>query len=461
MIAATTFNNKKVAVFGLGRTGLAVIEALQKGGAEVWAFDDNAAACEKARADGLPIVDLHEADWSELDSYVLSPGVPLTHPKPHWSVDKANEAGVEIIGDTEVFVREVTGTGAKIVAITGTNGKSTTTALIGHVLKSGGLDAEIGGNIGTAVFLLSPPTKGKTYVLEFSSYQLDLTPSLKPDVAVLMNLSPDHLDRHGNMENYAAVKAKIFERQTGDDVSVISVDDDWCSKIAGQLSGRKVVEISVVQPLTDGVSAVDGVLISGNDRIDLNGMHGLRGSHNWQNACAAFAVGRALGLSRDVIESGMKSFNGLVHRMESVGHIGPVLFVNDSKGTNADATGHALATFDHIYWIAGGRSKQGGIEPLRSYFPKITKAYLIGESAPDFAKTLQDEVAFDVCGTLDAAVKSAAHDAAKDANNHAVVLLSPACASFDQFSSFEVRGDAFRALVSDLNGIELTKGVAA
>jgi len=461
MIAATTFNNKKVAVFGLGRTGLTVIEALQKGGAEVWAFDDNAAACEKARGDGLPIVDLHAADWSQLDSYVISPGVPLTHPKPHWSVDKAKAAGVEIIGDTEVFVRQIVGTGAKIVAITGTNGKSTTTALIGHVLTSGGIDAEIGGNIGTAVFLLSPPKKGKTYVLEFSSYQLDLTPSLKPDVAVLMNLSPDHLDRHGNMENYAAVKAKIFAKQAGDDVSVVSVDDDYCAKISGQLTDRNIVEISVEQTLAYGVSAADGVLVSGDERIDLTEMHGLRGRHNWQNACAAFAVARALGLSVADIKTGMRSFSGLVHRMESVGHIGSVLFVNDSKGTNADATGHALATFDHIYWIAGGRSKQGGIEPLRPYFPKITKAYLIGESAQNFANTLNGDVPFDVCDTLDNAVANAARDAALDTEKNAVVLLSPACASFDQFSSFEVRGDVFRALVRDLKGIELTKGVAA
>ncbi len=461
MIAATTFNNKKVAVFGLGRTGLTVIEALQKGGADVWAFDDNAAACEKARANGLPIVDLHEADFSQLDSYVLSPGVPLTHPKPHWSVEKAKAAGVEIIGDTEVFVRQVAGTGAKIVGITGTNGKSTTTALIGHVLKSGGLDAEIGGNIGTAVFLLSPPTKNKIYVLEFSSYQLDLTPSLKPDVAVLMNLSPDHLDRHGSMENYAGVKAKIFALQSGRDVGVVGVDDDWCRAIAGQLSGHEIVEISVERYIENGVSALDGFLKSGDERIDLNGMHGLRGNHNWQNACAAFAVGRALGLSVDAIEIGMKSFAGLVHRMEMVGQIGNVLFVNDSKGTNADAAGHALATFENIYWIAGGRSKQDGIEPLRQYFPKISQAYLIGESARSFANTLDGVVKYEVCNTLEIAVAHAARDAASKVGEQGVVLLSPACASFDQFLNFEVRGDIFRGLVSDLEGIELTKGVAA
>ncbi|HFC04487.1 MAG TPA: UDP-N-acetylmuramoyl-L-alanine--D-glutamate ligase, partial [Rhizobiales bacterium] len=232
MIAATKFAGKTVAVFGLGRTGLASIEALEKGGAIVWAWDDNEAATEKARSEGLPIVDLRDADFAELDSFVLSPGVPLTHPEPHWSVKKARAAGVEIIGDTEIFVRQIAGTGAKIVAITGTNGKSTTTALIGHVLNRCGLDAEIGGNIGTAVFLLNPPMPGKIYVLELSSYQLDLTPGLKADVAILMNLSPDHIDRHGSMEHYAEVKAGIFTGQDTGAMAVISVDDHWCRAIA-------------------------------------------------------------------------------------------------------------------------------------------------------------------------------------------------------------------------------------
>jgi len=472
MIAATKFNGKKVAVFGLGRTGLACIAALEEGGAQVWAWDDNEAAIVKGRADGLPIVDLREADFSQLDSYVLSPGVPLTHPQPHWSVDKAHAGGVEIIGDTEVFARQVVGTGAKIVAITGTNGKSTTTALIGHVLRQNGLDAEVGGNIGTAVFLLNPPTPEKVYVLELSSYQLDLTPSLQADVAVLMNLSPDHIDRHGNMENYAAVKEKIFAGQGASGVSVISVDDDWCRAIADKLTISTKRQISVEQKLPDGVSASDGVLVDASDagvKIDLSDMRALKGRHNWQNACAAYCVGVALGLDADEIETAMHSFAGLVHRMEEVGRMNNVVFINDSKGTNADAAARALATFDNIYWIAGGRSKLGGIKELAPYFSQIKRAYLIGEAAPDFAATLEGKVPFEICQTLERAVKAAANDALSDAlgdelnkvGKAPVVLLSPACSSFDQYAGFDARGDEFRSLVGKLDGIEPTRGVAA
>ncbi len=461
MIAATTFAGKTVAVFGLGRTGLACIAALKAGGAQVWAWDDNQSAIEKGRKQGLPIIDLHEADFSKLDSYVLSPGVPLTHPQPHWSVKKAKAAGVEIIGDTEIFARQIAGTGAKIVAITGTNGKSTTTALIGHVLKENGLDAEIGGNIGTAVFLLNPPTAEKIYVLEFSSYQLDLTPGLKADVALLMNLSPDHIDRHGSMEHYADVKAGIFTGQNDNDVAVISVDDHWCREIASELRVENRREISVEHTLDCGVSAADGILKDGATRIDLSGMRSLKGKHNWQNACAAYCVGIALGLSVEKIEQAMHSFGGLVHRMEEVGRVGGTLFINDSKGTNADAAGRALATFNPVYWIAGGRSKEGGIEELSIYFNRIKRAYLIGEAAQDFAKTLEGKVPYEICGTLDRAVNSAAHDALNDRLEGAVVMLSPACASFDQYSGFDVRGDEFRSLVAGLDGIELTRGVAA
>ena len=461
MFAATKFKDKKVAVFGLGRTGLACIAALEKGGAQVWAWDDNEAAVSKGKADGLPIVDLREADFSQLDSYVLSPGVPLTHPKPHWSVDKAHTAGVEIIGDTEVFARQIAGTGAKVVAITGTNGKSTTTALIGHVLKECGLNVEVGGNIGTAVFLLEAPTPEKIYVLELSSYQLDLTPSLKADVAVLMNLSPDHIDRHGSMENYAAVKKKIFAGQGKGDIAVVSVDDGWCRAIAEKLPVDRRRQISVEQKLANGVSALDGILQDGAVQIDLTPMRALKGKHNWQNACAAYCVGVALGLKAEQIESAMYSFGGLVHRMEEVGRVGDVMFINDSKATNADAAARALATFDVVYWIVGGRSKEGGVAELAPYFSRVKRAYLIGESAPDFAVTLKDEVDFKMCGTMDQAVVAAADDAINDGETHPVVLLSPACASFDQFANFEVRGDEFRSLVYKLDGIEPNKGVAA
>ena len=450
-----------MAVFGLARSGLALIEALEAGGAQVLAWDDNERAVEKGRVEGLPIADLQEADFSGLDALVLSPGVPLTHPKPHWTVDKARAAGVEIIGDTEVFVRQIAGSGARCVCITGTNGKSTTTALAGHVLREAGLDAHIGGNIGKAVFLLPPPGANTVYVLELSSYQIDLMPTLKPDVGVLMNLTPDHLDRHGTMAHYAQVKARMFARQDAGDTAVISVDDAWCREIAGKITLPAKCEISVERNLDNGISAPGGrlreqrlgVLVS---EIDLTGMMSLRGRHNWQNACAAFAAARALGVKGQAIAAAMRSFPGLAHRMELAGRRGNVIFINDSKATNANAAGHALAAFERVYWIAGGRPKSGGIEQLAPLFHHVAKAYLIGEAAPEFAQTLDGVVPVEMCGTLDVAVERAAADAAGDDAGEVAVMLSPACASFDQFADFELRGEAFCAAVAKLDNVEMS-----
>ncbi|MBC8036485.1 MAG: UDP-N-acetylmuramoyl-L-alanine--D-glutamate ligase [Rhizobiales bacterium] len=457
MFPAQSFKNKKAGVFGLARSGTAVIEALRLGGAEVHAWDDSPAAVETARAAGLPISDLHGLDFKTLDGLVLSPGVPLTHPEPHWTVKKARHAGIEIIGDTEVFQREIEGTGAKIVAITGTNGKSTTAALIGHILKAAGRDAEVGGNIGTAVFLMRPPVKDRVYVLELSSFQIDLMPGLKPDTGILTNIAPDHLDRHGTMENYADVKARMFANQGQGRTALCSIDDDWCSAIAARIAtGADVRRISVLQTLDDGISAVGGVLRdlrSGNEvaRIDLRAMPALRGAHNWQNACMAYGAARALDVSVAEIERGMRSFPGLAHRMQEVGRVSGVAFINDSKATNADAAEKALLSFDTIYWIAGGIAKKGGIESLRHLFPRVAKAYFIGQATDEFAGTL-GTVPLEKCGTLDKAVTAAARDAAKERRSGAVVLLSPACASFDQYPNFEVRGDAFVDAVSRLPG---------
>ncbi len=466
MLVADKFAGQRLAVFGLARSGLALIEALTAGGAEVLAWDDNEKSVARERLDGLPIADLHEVDFSTLDALVLSPGVPLTHPEPHWTVRRARAAGAEIIGDTEVFMRQIAGTGARTVCITGTNGKSTTTALAGHVLAEAGFDAQIGGNIGKAVFLLEPPRDNTVYVLELSSYQIDLMPSLKPDIGMLMNLTPDHLDRHGTMANYAAVKARMFALQDGGDTAVISVDDAWCREIAGGVKGPTKVRVSVERSLKNGVSAPSGVLRHREGgasiaSIDLSGMMVLRGRHNWQNACAAYAAAHALGVPARTIEAGMASFPGLAHRMELAGRRGSVLFVNDSKATNSDAAGHALAAFDNIYWIAGGRAKSGGIEPLAPMFSRIARAYLIGEAAEDFAKTLKGTVQAELCGTMDVAVERAARDAGQADDGEAVVLLSPACASFDQYPDFEVRGDAFKALVRELDGFETMAGEAA
>ena len=328
MFPARRFAAKKVALFGLARSGEACAAALMAGGAAVMAWDDSPAAVTRARAGGLPVDDLRKVDFSDFDCLVLSPGVPLTHPEPHWSVKAAQKAGIEIIGDTEVFAREIEGSGARMVAITGTNGKSTTTALIGHILKSGGLDAHVGGNIGTAVFLLPPPTRQSIYVLELSSYQIDLMPGLAPDVGIIMNLTPDHLDRHGSMENYAAVKARMIARQTPEDTAIVSIDDPWCRRIVETRTSRsRLVQMSVEQRLADGVSGPDGILTlkrHGEEiaRIDMAPARSLRGKHNWQNAGAALAAGDALGLDGETIAAGLKSFPGLAHRMEEVGQAG-------------------------------------------------------------------------------------------------------------------------------------------
>jgi UDP-N-acetylmuramoylalanine--D-glutamate ligase len=463
LFEARTFKGKRVAVFGLARSGLACIAALQAGGAQVFAWDDSEPAVEKGKKAGLPISDLRALDFAKLDSLVLSPGVPLTHPKPHWTVGKARAAGIEIIGDTEVFQREIAGTGARFVAITGTNGKSTTTALTGHLFAAAGRDCETGGNIGTAVLSLKPPVKDRIYVVELSSFQIDLMPGLKPDAGILTNITPDHLDRHGTMEGYSAVKARMFSKQDAGDTAVIGVDDEWCAAIAGGLAGPgEKILVSVIRPLVDGVSAPDGILrhIRGGHEIasiDLRAMPALKGVHNWQNACMAYGAAQALGLSAGEIASGMKSFPGLAHRMQEIGRVGTIAFINDSKATNADAAAKALASFDTIYWIAGGIAKAGGIVPLAEYFPRIVKAYLIGQAADEFAKTLAGKAHVEMCGTLDRAVAAAARDALAERKPGAVVLLSPACASFDHYPNFEVRGDAFVRAVSGLAGVAMAK----
>ncbi|MGQ0484344.1 MAG: UDP-N-acetylmuramoyl-L-alanine--D-glutamate ligase [Hyphomicrobiales bacterium] len=458
MFPATSFRGKKVAVFGLARSGTACIEALRIGGASVHAWDDSPEAVAKAQAAGLPVADLRNLDFAGFDALVLSPGVPLTHPEPHWAVVKAHAAGIEAIGDTEVFQRELSGSGARLVAITGTNGKSTTAALIGHLFRAAGRDADVGGNIGTAVFLMRPPVETRVYVLELSSFQIDLMPGLKPDAGILINVTPDHLDRHGTMENYAAVKARIFARQSAGDWAMCGVDDRWCAAIAdGIHSGATLRRVSVLRYLANGISAPDGVLRDTRNgqekaRIDLTPMPALKGAHNWQNACMAYGAARALGLHAAEIRSGFKSFPGLAHRMQEVARAGGVAFVNDSKATNADAAEKALSSFETIYWIAGGIAKAGGIEPLRALFPRVAKAYLIGEAAEEFARTLRGKTPVEHCGTLDRAVAAAARDAIAGRRKGAVVLLSPACASFDHYPNFEVRGDAFVAAVARLPG---------
>ncbi len=462
MIPVTTFAGRRVAVFGLGASGLASASALVAGGADVVAWDDLDDTIAKARAAGLPVEDLRRADWSKIAALVLAPGVPLTHPAPHWVVGLARNAAVQVIGDIELYCRERRSIApdAPFIAITGTNGKSTTTALVAHVFRSAGYDAELGGNIGTAILSLQPPATGRVHVIECSSFQIDLAPRLDPSIGILLNISEDHLDRHGSLREYAAIKERLVAGVQQDGSAVVGVDDNWCQAIADRIdrNGKRVVRVSVRRPLSDGLY-VEGSQVmqaaGGTARpvVDIGGIGSLRGLHNAQNAACATGAALAMGLAPDAIERGLKSFPGLAHRMEQVARIGPVLFVNDSKATNADAAARALASFSDIFWIAGGKPKSGGITALSGYFPRIRKAYLIGEAAGEFAGTLQGKAAYVVAGTLERAVELAARDAAATESKEPVVLLSPACASYDQYRNFELRGAAFRAAVLGLPGV--------
>ena len=466
MIPVSIFAGVSVAVVGAGLSGLAAARALAQGGARVVIWDDDEAAREDASAAGIEVVDLSGEDFAKFAALVLAPGIPLTHPEPHWSVRKARAAGIEVIGDVELFFRQQakSGQACKVVAITGTNGKSTTTALTAHLLEATGKSTALGGNIGKPVLDLEPFGQGRIYVLELSSYQIDLTPSLKPNAAALLNITPDHLDRHGSLVEYAGVKAQIFRQLGAGATAVIGVDDEPCRAIAEALSGPFAVKrVAVGQAVENGVWAANRVLVEmegGKEvaRADLTGIGSLRGAHNWQNAAAAYALARSQGVEAQALQRGLKSFAGLAHRMEQVARIGKVLFVNDSKATNADAAGKALGSFEDIYWIVGGRAKEGGLGGLKPFYPRISRAYLIGEAADAFASEFGDTVPHIVCGTLDRAVAQAAADADRSQAREPVVLLSPACASFDQFDNFARRGDAFRERVMERDGVECVVG---
>ena len=447
-IDLSRFADRSMAVMGLARSGLAAAEGLVRGGGEVLAWDDAPARREAAAERGVPLADLTRADFSRVSSLVLSPGIPHAHVVPR----RARAAGTEIIGDIELLLRAEPA--ARYVGITGTNGKSTTTALIAHILASAGRNMAVGGNLGTPVLTFEPLGPGALCVLEMSSFQLELTTSLAFEVAILLNITPDHLDRHGGMAGYIEAKRRIFRGGRG--TAVIGIDDETSAAVAREVerSARRLVRISSVRRLAEGVCAVDGQLFEDGEAVaSLAPFTTLPGTHNRQNAAAAYAAARALGLDREAVIKGLASFPGLAHRQELLGSRGSVRFVNDSKATNADAAAKALACYDAVYWIAGGMPKAGGIESLRDLFPRIAHAFLIGQAAPDFARTLADttpRVPVTLSGTLEAAVAEAAERARQSGHPGAVVLLSPACASFDQFRDFEARGEAFRTLVEAL-----------
>jgi UDP-N-acetylmuramoylalanine--D-glutamate ligase len=422
----TLFAGQRFAVVGLGRNGLPVARALVAMGASVIAWDDGEAA--RAAASGL---DVRVPEMAGLDALVLSPGIPHRLPAPHPIAAAAIAAGVPVLSDAELLYRAVQANGAAIrfAGITGTNGKSTTTALLAHMLTVAGIPNAAGGNLGTAALALPKLADGGVYVLEMSSYMLERLATLRFDTAAMLNLSPDHIDRHGDMAGYAAAKRHIFDRQAAGDLAVLGRDDAHSRDMAAGLAGPRVLAVSE----HDTVPA-------------LAGARALPGAHNVQNAAAAAAMARHLGASEAAIAEAIRTFPGLAHRQELVARKGAVSFVNDSKATNADSTARALVCYDRILWIAGGQAKEGGIAPLAAFFPRVVEALLIGRDAPALAETLAAHgVAHRIVGTLEAATR-AAWARARDEGGELTILLSPACASWDQFTGFDQRGDRFRIL---------------
>jgi len=459
MINISSFSGLSICVFGLGRSGLSSALALKNSGGFVSVWDDSESARMQALKAGLELVDLYKADWSAFSALVLSPGVALNHPVPHVIVQRARENGIKIIGDIELLARS--NLEARVIGVTGTNGKSTTTALIGHLLYNAGHNVQVGGNFGVPVLDLEPMDELGSYVLEMSSYQLDLTHSLTFDIALLLNFSTDHLDRHGGMDGYIASKKKIFAKQGHSHTAIVGVDDASSRNVYEELKKiglKNIIGVSGEHPVPGGVYVHSGILYDCTengravDVINLTQIPNLPGVHNAQNIAAAYAAVRTCGLEREVFISGMVSFKGLAHRQELLAVIDGVAYINDSKATNGESAARALSCYGNVYWIAGGRAKDGGIEAARPYLDRVRHVYLIGESANDFAQNLKSEIPVTVSGELPSAVGEARASALAETGDGAVVLLSPACASFDQFDNFETRGEAFRELVNALPG---------
>ncbi|KAF0675452.1 UDP-N-acetylmuramoyl-L-alanine--D-glutamate ligase [Profundibacterium mesophilum] len=464
MIAVRGHEGRRVMVLGLGRSGLAAARALEAGGAQALCWDDGPQAQEAAQAEGLTLHDPNRADAFEgVDALIVSPGIPHLYPAPHPAIMAAMRAGVPIDNDIGLFFRSVAtpdwerfDTLPRVIAITGSNGKSTTSALVHHILQSAGRRAQLAGNIGRGVLDIDPPGEGGVVVLELSSYQIELARALTPDVAVFTNLTPDHLDRHGGHGGYFAAKRRLFA-EGGPDRAVIGTDEPeglfLANQLAEGLADDRLIAVATGRRLRGpgwSIYAHKGHLVEWRKgrqaaSIDLREIAGLPGTHNHQNACHAYGALRAIGMSPRVIEAGLRDFAGLPHRSQMVAQIDGVRYVNDSKATNADSAAKALQAFGKIRWIAGGLGKEGGIAALAPVTGGVAKAYLIGHSAREFGLQL-GSVPYEICGTMEAAV-AAAH---RDAEPGETVLLAPAAASFDQFADFEARGTAFVELVRRL-----------
>ena len=467
MIVADIFKGQKVAILGLARSGLSAAKSLIAGGAEIVAWDDDEKNREAARAENIPLADLTAIDWTGIRAMVLSPGIPHTLPAPHAAVTRAKSAGVKIISD--IYLLMQTRRAATYVGITGTNGKSTTTSMIAHIIQSAQKPMEAGGNLGRAALTLEPLGADGYYVLELSSYQLELIPDCRINVAVFLNLTPDHLDRHGDMDGYLAAKRNIFNNQQKSDAAIIGVDDEWGEKLFAELSAaqkQKTVAISTSKKLDRGIYVLDNWLydgtISRHEKImDLSALTRLPGIHNWQNIAAGYAAAKYAGIDRDDIVRGITDFPGLAHRQQEITTIDGIRFINDSKATNAEAAAKALACYRPIYWILGGKPKTDDLDACVPLYGNVQQAFLIGQAADLFERLLSPHMPTKKCETIDRAVEDAFAQAKMDGMRGAVVLLSPACASFDQFRDFEHRGDTFRDIVLKISHAKSPVGDAA
>ena len=454
MIPLTTYRDDAILVVGLGKSGASAAKALSAGGARVSVWDDSPAKRAEAEAQGFAVINIDTVDMRTMDDIIWSPGVPHTFPKPHKLAEKAKDAGLTLRCDVDLLATAQPD--ATYIGITGTNGKSTTTALTGHVLKSVGKNVDVGGNLGVPALDLKPLGADGIYVLELSSYQVELTPNLSCATAALINIAPDHLDRHYGIEGYVTAKADLFSRQKASATAIVGLDDEYSRNVFTALHDNKshtIIGISADSSANANVLVQDGLLFDGLDGVlkeaaDLHGLAALPGQHNWQNTAAAYAVARSIGIEPDIIIDAIGSYGGLAHRQELVQSTDGVSFVNDSKATNTEAAAKALICYENIHWILGGQFKEENLGAIQSVLQRVVHAYLIGHELDELENLLVPFVSVSRCGDL----KTAVHEAHRDASLTipSTVLLSPACASFDQFKNFEERGDTFRNIINDL-----------
>lgn len=453
MISVNGYAGQNVAVLGLGRTGQSVAKALKQGGATVHVWDDGEETRERIKRQDFTLTNLNSVDWSTFAVLVLSPGVPYKFPSPHAIVKKAQECGVSIVGDMELFSQWINSIPIEerpiVIGVTGTNGKSTTTAMIAHTLEYAGMNVQMGGNIGTGVLDLYPRTHNSVFVLELSSYQLDLTQSLHCNVAILLNISADHIDRHGNFDNYVQAKKKIFSNQTKADIAIINSEDSACRLIGNAVSSSvEVIDLPSRLMSKEELSLGGGLNQHANAEGKPNTLTTAK-HFNSQNVNATYITGKWLGIQIETISEALASFEGLEHRKEFVTKINEVTFINDSKATNESSVRDALSSYQNIYWIAGGRAKENNFDVLAEIVKNVVKGYFIGEAQLVLEQTFRDRMPVELCASLVDAIEKA-YGEAYASGQEATVILSPACASFDQFKNFEHRGTVFKQTVQNL-----------